>query len=309
MSRYLVKPERSNLHGVLSKKIKPILTINPGDSVVFTTLEGDWRIEPPSEPSSGSGVFVTREYPYDAGHALCGPIAIEGAKPGMTLEVQINSIVPDNWGWSRIGGGDPDHLERIGFLGDEYFLKWDIDIERGICKSHLGHSVTLKPFLGVLSVAPQSEQDVLTHLPGSHGANLDCKEITVGSKLYLPIYTEGALFSAGDGHAKQGDGELGGTAIECPIREAELMFNLSDIKINNPICNSPRGWITFGFDRDITKASYIALMEMVALMQRIYGFSKKEALAMSSLVVDMHVTQIVNGVRGAHAILPHGSIH
>ena len=213
MADHILKPSRKNLHGSLSKSIPPVLTITPGETVDFTTLEADWRIARPDSPLSSSGVFMERSFPADQGHALCGPVYIQGARPGMTLAVRINQIIPGTWGWSRVGGGDPDHLSRIGFVGDEYFLIWDIDRQKGICRSHMGHCVPLSPFMGVMAVAPDSDDYVKTHAPGPYGANMDCRDITSGSILYLPIYTQGALFSTGDGHARQGDGESGCTCL------------------------------------------------------------------------------------------------
>ena len=308
MAHYQLLPARHTLHGSLSKTIPPVLTIDPGDTVDFTTLEADWRISPPDSPSSLSGTFMERSMPLDQGHALCGPIHIRGAHPGMTLSVRVNQILTGTWGWSRVGGGDPGHLEHIHFKGGEYFLTWEIDRKKGTCTSHLGHSVPLSPFMGVMAVAPDTDDYVRTHIPGLYGANMDCKDITAGSVLYLPVYAEGALFSTGDGHARQGDGESGCTAIECPMECVSLTFDLIDEPLASPVCNSPKGWITFGFHSDLTEAAYYALMEMCRLMERLYGFSSKEALAMASVAVDMRITQLVNGVRGAHALLPHGII-
>jgi acetamidase/formamidase len=306
--KYYIKPDRRNLHGILSKNIQPVLNIKDGDSVVFETLEPDWRIQRPELPKTNSGVFMERRFPNDAGHALCGPVFINGAEPGKTLAIQINKIVPGDWGWSRVGFGDEDHLKQCEVSGEELFLLWDINTEEHLCTSHNGFRVSMSPFLGVLTVAPEGDNDVPTHLPGCHGANLDCKDIVAGSVLYLPIYHQGALFSVGDGHARQGNGELGGTAIECPIKEAELKFSIVDERIERPACHSPRGWITFGFDKDVTKACYTALKDMAKLICRLYDVGYKEALALCSVAVDMNVTQIVNGVRGAHAVLPHDSI-
>lgn len=308
MADHILKPSRKNLHGSLSKSIPPVLTITPGETVDFTTLEADWRIARPDSPLSSSGVFMERSFPADQGHALCGPVYIQGARPGMTLAVRINQIIPGTWGWSRVGGGDPDHLSRIGFEGDEYFLIWDIDRQKGICRSHMGHCVPLSPFMGVMAVAPDSDDYVKTHVPGPYGANMDCRDITSGSILYLPIYTQGALFSTGDGHARQGDGESGCTAIECPMEQVSMTFNLIDEPLDSPVCNSPKGWITFGFHSDLTVAAYYALMDMCRLMERLYGFGHKEAMAMASVAVDMKITQLVNGIRGVHALLPHGVI-
>lgn len=309
MATYKIELKRENIHGILSKSIPPVLRIKSGDSVIFQTLEGDWRWDKPSEPSSTSGnPFVQRKMPYDQGHALCGPVYVEGAKPGMTLKVHVDYVIPHTWGWSRVGLGNEDHLKRIDYDGIEHFLLWDLDVKNGKCTSNMGHQVDMIPFMGVMTVATDSDSPVRTHLPGIHGGNLDCKEVVSGSTLYLPVYTEGALFSTGDGHARQGDGELACTAIECPIQAAKMTFEIVNKPFEFLACDSPNGWITFGFNEELTEASYEALHNMIYLMQKIYNFEFKEALNLCGAVVDMHVTQIVNGIRGAHAILPHCAI-
>ncbi len=310
MASYYVQPERSTLHGNFSRENKPILTISPGDSVIFSLLEPDWRIEP-LEPKTGSGIFFEPRDPIlDAGHAMCGPIEIRGAKPGTTLAIRINEVIPGDWGWSRVGGVDNDHTRRLGLsVSQEYYLNWALDAKRMVGRSHLGHTVALRPFVGVLGVAPAEPGHHSTHPPRYCGGNLDCKELVAGTVLYLPVMVEGALFSVGDGHAAQGDGELGCTAIECPMERVDLTFFLhEDLQIEMPRAWTPEGWITFGFHEDLTEASYIALKEMVKLVQELHACSADEAYTMIGLVGDLRATQIVNSVRGAHVFFPHGGI-
>jgi len=138
---------------------------------------------------------------------------------------------------------------------------------------------------------------------------MDCKELVAGSTLYLPIVVPEALFSTGDGHALQGDGEVSGVAIECPMERVELTFYLrDDIRLTTPRANTPIGWITLGFHEDLHEATFIALNAMLALMEEQYQLSRPRALALASLLVDLRVTQIVNSVMGVHAVLPHGAI-
>ncbi len=308
MARHILQPGRETLHGELSCHIPPVLKIQPGDSVAFETLEADWRTERCTEPKTESGVFFCRDRKTDAGQALSGPVYIDGAKPGMTLEVTVNRLVPGSWGWSRVGLGDHDHLKRIGCEQGEYFLVWEIDREKGICTSNEGHKVPLRPFMGIYAVAPEGKEGRTTHYPGPHGGNMDCKELVQGSVLYLPVFHAGALFSVGDGHAAQGDGEMGCTAVECPYDTVDLTFRLLDKTISSPAAKTPNGWVTFGYSENLTDAAYMALDHMVELLMGLYGFHRREALTVASVSVDMHVTQIVNGIRGAHAVLPNGSI-
>jgi acetamidase/formamidase len=158
-------------------------------------------------------------------------------------------------------------------------------------------------------VAPGEPGIHPTAPPRSTGGNIDCKELVAGSTLYLPIEVPGGLFSVGDGHAAQGDGEVCTTAIECPMERVTLTFSLHDgPPIKTPRANKPAGWVTLGFHENLQEATIYALESMLDLMVEKYDLPRLEALAMASLVVDMHVTQIVNGVRGVHAILPHGAI-
>jgi acetamidase/formamidase len=130
-----------------------------------------------------------------------------------------------------------------------------------------------------------------------------------GSALYLPIAVPGGLFSVGDGHAAQADGEVCGTAIECAMERVELTFRLvEDLRLTTPRAETPIGWLTFGFHEDLNEATIIALEAMLELMRERHGLERLEALGLASLVVDLRITQFVNGVRGVHAVLPHGAI-
>ncbi|MBA2643706.1 MAG: acetamidase/formamidase family protein, partial [Actinobacteria bacterium] len=130
-----------------------------------------------------------------------------------------------------------------------------------------------------------------------------------GTRLYLPISVDGALFSAGDCHARQGDGEVSQVAIECPLERAELTLTVrDDLELSTPIAWTPEAWLTFGFDEDLDEAAAIAIDEMLELMGRHHGVGRAEALALASLVVDLRITQMVNGVRGIHAVLPHDAL-
>ena len=135
------------------------------------------------------------------------------------------------------------------------------------------------------------------------GGNIDCKELVAGTTLYLPISVDGALFSAGDGHGAQADGEASGTAIECPVERAQLTLELSDLELRSPIARTPDSCIAFGFDEDLDLAAEEAMATILDLMERERGLDRGYALALASLAVDLRVTQIVNGSKGVHAVL------
>ncbi len=302
MAKYKMLPERKNLHGVLDPNISPALKVKSGDTITISTLDPDWRIEKPTGNPPKSE-YYPRIKGYDDGQALTGPVYVEGASVGKSLKVEIGNIITDNWGWSNVGIGDKEHLERLGFSGEEYFSLWDLDVENKICRSDKGIEVEMNPFPGVLAVAPKGNEKVRTHLPGSHGGNMDCKEFGSGTVVYLPIYHEGALFSIGDGHAAQGDGESGGTAVETPFKEIEITLSVADFIIDSPVAYNEKGWITFGLDQDLTKATYQALKNMRLLLMKQFGMEEKAAMTLCSVAGDLHITQIVNGIKGVHLIL------
>jgi acetamidase/formamidase len=226
------------------------------------------------------------------------------------LAVDIESLTPTSWGWSRVGGRDVKHDRLLEVAeGAEYYLGWSIDSARGIATSHEGHTVATRPFLGVVGVAPAEPGLHSTHPPRATGGNIDCKELAAGSTLYLPIAVDGALLSVGDGHAAQGDGEVGSTAIECGMDSVVVrLTTLTGVHLEAPRARTPTEWLTFGFAESIDEAMYIALRDMADFVQESYGYERKEALNVCSQTVDLRVTQIVNGVLGVHAALPHQAI-
>jgi acetamidase/formamidase len=307
---YRLEPARRTLHGYFSRDLEPILTIDPGDSVHYRTLDGNWGIE----PFVGGDYRERRQFEgrvegLDDGHPMMGPIFIRGAQPGMTLEIQIGVIRPGVWGGTLAGGWPHAVNKRLGVTGKGIVHAWTLDAETMTGRNHLGHTVTLRPFMGILGMPPDEPGKHSTTPPRVTGGNLDCKELVSGSTLYLPIQVRGALFSVGDGHAAQGDGEVSVTAIECPMEHVELTFNLrDDFPVATPVAMTPVGWLTMGLDQDLNEAAYMALEAMLTLMQRLYGLARLDALALASPTVDLRITQIVNEVRGVHAILPHGAI-
>lgn len=304
MATYQIVPERKTLTGVFSCEDSPVLSVDPGDTVIYRTLDAGWNLD-----SSGAK-FEPRNPIRDNGHAMCGPVAIRGAKPGMTLGVHIGAIRTGTWGWTVAGAWSHPVNERLNLVDvDGYSLSWTLDPDTLTGTSQFGHELALRPFLGVMGM-PTAEPGLLpTSPPRRTGGNLDCKELVSGSVLYLPIEVPGGLFSIGDGHAAQGDGEVCVTAVECPMERVEITFSLhDDMPIQYPRANTPAGWLTLGLHEDLNEATYLALEEMLDLLSEQYGYVRQEALAIASLTVDLRVTQIVNGVRGVHAVLPHGTI-
>ena len=308
MALYKIEPERRTLHGKFSRDFEPVLTIDSGDTVVFRTLDAGWGLDGPTLPRPK---FQPHDPERDDGHALCGPVAIRGAEPGMTLAIEIKDIVPGSWGWLAACGWESEFNTRLGVdQHAENPLEWHLDPIKQVWRNQKGHAVASRPFMGVMGMPPDAPGLHLTFPPRVTGGNLDCKELIAGSTLYLPIAVAGGLFSVGDGHGAQGDGEVCGTAIECPMERVELTFHLiSDLRIAVPRARIAGGWITLGFNEDLDEAMYQALNGMLDLMKEKHGLERGDALALASLVVDLRITQIVNGVKGVHAFLPDGALH
>ncbi|AIE86152.1 Acetamidase/Formamidase [Fimbriimonas ginsengisoli Gsoil 348] len=228
----------------------------------------------------------------------------------MTLEVSIDEIQIGSWGWTSAGGWPHDCHKRLGFVDSgETFMLWSLDRDRMVGRNQHGHEVALRPFMGVMGMPTDEPGEYSTAPPRATGGNLDCKELVQGTTLYLPVEVPGALFSVGDGHAAQGDGELCVTAIECPMERVQLTFRLrDDFPIATPHARAPDAWITLGLHEDLQEATYRAIEAMLDLMVREHGFSRGDAYALASLVVDLRITQIVNGVRGVHAVLRDGAV-
>jgi acetamidase/formamidase len=262
------------------------------------------------EPHRAPGEAVRRLEPAGPGHPLCGPVLVRGAEPGMTLEARIGELRPGEWGWTAGGGRDTPLNRRLGLAAEPpHFALWRLDAARGVGRDQSGHVVPLRPFMGVLGVAPEASGEHSTIPPRPTGGNIDCRELVSGSSLFLPVAVPGALFSAGDGHAAQGDGEVSGTAVECPMEVCEIRLVLHpDLAIAMPRAETPAGSVTFGFDADLNEAMAVALDAMLDLVGARLRLGRREALALASAVVDLRITQVANGVWGVHALLPAGSV-
>jgi len=210
MTLHEIPLERRTLHGHFSVDLAPVLTIDPGDTIAFSCLDAGWHVEPGRK-------FELRDAELDAGHPLVGPVAVRGARAGQTLEVAIGRVVPGAWGWCAAGDWSTPLNERLGLVRDGVLLRWMLDVDAGLGRDERGRELDLAPFLGVLGMPPPEPGIHPTAPPRIWGGNIDCKELVEGTRLYLPIPVDGALFSAGDCHARQGDGEVSQLAIECPL--------------------------------------------------------------------------------------------
>lgn len=311
MTTHHFEPDHLTLHGSFTRDATPIAIINPGDSVLYKTLDASWVTQfdvslenPPARRADLGEYWRPRESPRDDGHALIGPIAVRGAIPGKMLSIRINQVIPGQWGWVSPWFGTP-----IEEKNNVPVILWQLDSQRMIGRNSFGHTVALEPFMGVMGMPLDETGFQSTTPPRITGGNIDCKELVAGSTLYLPVHVKGGLFSVGDGHARQGDGETGGTAIECPMELVDLTFDVVDDPIiDTPYAYTPKGWLTFGFDEDMQVAHDKALVAMQNFIMQFYQVDEMVALGLMGVVVDLHITQSVNTVKGVHAILPHGAL-
>jgi acetamidase/formamidase len=302
MALHEIPLERRTLHGHFSRDLEPVLTIDSGDTIAFSCLDAGWHY-------ARDRKFKPRDRVADAGHALVGPVAIRGARARQTLEVSVDRVVPGPWGWCGAARWSTPLNKRLRLTRGGGWLHWTLDAAAGVGRDEKGRELELRPFLGVMGMPPPQRGSHPTAPPRVWGGNIDCAELVAGTRLYLPIPVAGALFSAGDCHARQGDGEVSQIAIECPLERAELTLTVRDEpRLKTPIAWTPEAWLTFGFDEDLDEAAAIAIDAMLELFGREHGIERAEALALASLVVDLRVTQVVNGVKGVHARLAHGAL-
>ena len=307
-ARTHVLPSRpETIHwGFFDGGIEPVLTIDSGDRVVVESVSGNAEWMPPQ--ASGFEVLpelrdIHQRVKRGTGnHILTGPIFVRGAAVGDVLEVRILDIeLRQNWGYNLFrayGGTLPEDFPYYRII----HVALDRQSNMAILPS--GLKVPMRPFFGQLAVAPpKSFGRQNSKEPREFGGNIDCKELTAGSTIYLPVWNEGALFSTGDGHAAQGDGEVNGTAIETALKGTFEFRVRKDLGWRLPRAETATHLITFGLDPDLDHAARQALREMIDWITALTGVSREEAYSLSSFAVDLHVTQTVNNVKGVHAMI------
>ncbi|MGO4714526.1 acetamidase/formamidase family protein [Bradyrhizobium sp. 2TAF24] len=291
--------------GFFDATLKPVLTVKSGDEVTVDTLSGGPEVLPDSSRFSIPPELLqihARNERMLPGHILTGPIAVDGAEVGDVLEVEILDIrLRQDWGWNLIrplGGTLPDdfHATRL--------LNIPLDAARMVGRLPWGLDLSLAPFFGVMGVAPPPNWGRITSLvPRAMGGNLDNKELVAGAKLYLPVFVPGALFSCGDGHGVQGDGEVCITAIETAL-QGRFAFTLrKDLSFTYPRAETPTHYITMAMDPDLDQCVVRALRDMIVLLGEVRGLSREDAYTLCSLAADLRVTQTVNGSKGIHCMI------
>ena len=305
MAKHLLKATPDTAHwGFFDASLKPVLTIASGDVVTVETVSGG----PEVLPASGFDVLaehrdihanVPRRLP---GHILTGPIAVRGARPGQVLEIAIEDIeFRQDWGWNSIrplAGALPHDFKQTRIV------HIPLDRTRRVGRLSWGAEIPLRPFFGVMGVAPPPAWGMITTIaPCQHGGNLDNKELVAGTTLYLPVHAEGALFSVGDGHAAQGDGEVCVTAIETALTGRFRITLRDDMQLDWPMAETPSHVLTMASDPDLDDAARTALRDMIKLICARRGLSREDAYMLCSLAADLRVTQLVNQHNGIHVML------
>ncbi len=294
--------------GLFDAAIPPVFTVQPGDSVVIGSVSGT----PAQMPDAASGFVVDprlrrihANLVQGPGHILTGPVAITGAEPGDTLEVRIETVEPtQDWGYC---GFRPFRGTLPRDFPEGRLTHIAIDRARRVCRMPYGVELPLAPFFGVMGVAPPRAFGAISSIePREHGGNLDCKELVAGSTLFLPVWVSGALFSAGDGHGLQGDGEVCINALETNLEGRFIFLLHKRTGLRFPRAETPTHWISIGLHEDLDEAMRMALRQMIGFIVERSALSREEAYQFCSLAVDFRVTQTVNGEKGIHGMLRKG---
>ena len=280
-------------HSVWDRSLEPRLRIEPGDEVQIECIDSSGiQVRPGMTVAEFLTIDRTRI------HALTGPIWINGAEPGDVLEIEVLSTRHGGWGWSSV-------IPGLGFLKDRFhdpcLFHWQLDGET--TSSMAPAVVPLRPFLGVMGVARAEDGKFRTRPPGPFGGNLDVRELCAGSRLYLPVFNRGALFSCGDGHAAQGDGEVCINGIECPL-DVTLRFHLHKHQpLSGPLVeasesvasdSTANAWVVVETGTDLADAARAATSRMVDLLVSRWGFSQVHAYILCSVALRLRLSQVVN---------------
>ncbi len=297
MTPRTVHVHREQYHLAWDNRIAPVATVGSGETVTFDLLDASC-----GQITAASTVAAIRTLDFARVDQVNGPIFVTGAERGDTLEIEFLDVRTADWGWTAV-------IPGFGLLADEFTepaLKiWSLEHGANALASFApGIRIPLAPFCGEIGLAPAERRALSTIPPYRHGGNLDTKHITAGAKIFLPVQTRGALFSLGDGHAAQGDGEVCGTAIETPLCATVRLTVRHDLPIDAPQFATPGPlaertntagfYATDGVGPDLMTASRDAVRAMIAHLMRQYGLSRVDAYMLCSVAVDLKICEIVD---------------
>lgn len=285
----------SDVHAFWDNAHPPRLRIEPGDTVVFETLEASaTQVTPTSTHGDLAGIS------FDPIHPLTGPVYVEGAQPGDALEVEILGLEHKGWGWNAV-------LPGFGLLADDFTAPHlqHYRLEGDTCVFNDAIQIPFEPFCGVMGVAPAESGRFDTIPPRSNGGNIDIRHLTAGARLFLPVWVEGALFSCGDCHAAQGDGEVNGTGIETPMT-VRLRFNvikqanLPELRFITPpgkkltVADTGGYYATTAHGPNLFANAQQAVRYMIDHVTGEYGLTREEAYCLCGAAVDLKISEIVD---------------
>jgi len=289
--------------GYFNAALPPRLTIDSGDRVTISAVSGGPDILPPPplkvpQAQRDSHAKVTDRMP---GAILTGPVEVRGARKGQTLQVDIEHIEPlCGWAYHSIRplvGALPLDFEETRVI------HLTVDEQRKTWRLPWGQEVPYKPFFGIMAVAPPANWGKISSLPPrQNGGNIDNCELGAGSTLYLPIFTDGAMFSTGDGHGAQSDGEIG-MACEAGLIGTFRLTVRDDMPLQWPMAETPTHYITMAFDPDLDDCVVIALRLMLNLIVARTTLDRYQAYAMMNLAAELRITQVANGDKGIHCMM------
>ncbi|MBM7365722.1 acetamidase/formamidase family protein [Gordonia hydrophobica] len=289
--------------GVIDPAAPPVLTVDPGDEVELSTW-GHWGNQVTPDTVMDDFPRIKEGFPDALGpHSLTGPIHVRGAQPGDALVVDVLELVPAAHGFNLVVA----HPRGRGVLKERFPAGAirHFALDRESMTTTLGEHVRvpLKPFLGIMGVAPAEDGPRSTVEPGPFGGNMDLSALVVGSRLRLPVFRDGAGFYCGDGHAVQGDGEVNQTAIETGMDHVRLRFTIErGAGLRTPRVETDRHLVSTGFGQTLEDAAHDAVDDLVNWLVD-DGLSADEAYSLCSIAADVRVTQMVNNVVGVHTVI------
>jgi acetamidase/formamidase len=291
--------------GVFDATLKNVFEIDSGDVIVYPDTWSHFlnRLQPGL--AIDDIARLRRENPGRGPHSIVGPIGVRGAEPGDMLAIEFQRLVPVNWGATFVNPGDLG----TGTLPEEFpqgqVRYLDLDVAHHTADFLPGITVPLAPFQGTFAVAPRAGGVVSSVPPGQHAGNIDLRDLTEGSTLYIPVWHAGAKLYTGDSHATQGDGEVNNQALESAMREVRVRVVLhKQAGWAWPFAETAEHWIAMGIDADLNEAFRIATRNTIAFLQRKAGLDPHDAYSLASIAISFRVTQFVNQTRGVHALIP-----
>jgi acetamidase/formamidase len=290
---------------------KPVLTIRSGDTVEVQTLgtynpnmlANNGVKQEDIEPELKT-IYAEVKDKGPGGHILTGPIYIEGAEPGDTLEVRIQKIRLSTAYASNSFSPQRGVLPATDFdRGKTRIIP--LDAKRNVAKFSDGIEIPLHPFFGSMGVAPpEAAGRINSGPPGIHAGNLDNKDLIAGTRLFIPVHVKGALFEVGDGHAGQGNGEADITAMETSLWGTFQFVVRKDMHLKGPRGETPTHWIAMGLDPNLDQAMIFAVRDAIDFLVTEKHLTREEAYSLCSVAVDFNVTQAVDGTKGVHGMIP-----